>query len=907
MKSFRISLINLLGLYLIFSEDHSGCCLDTVWQPPRPNISPLQAISDKQILVVSWLVNHSGLAGNLYEIQISRAENHIIIYSANVSVPSADSHEYTWTWTSDLPLECVNHSVRIRHLYNQSFLSPWSEWVTNNGVEAKDRTKLFPLHQVLREGTSGVFCCVPPVGVNITNITLNKKKYPIISIGARVKAIVVPNLTIPKITPKVLLLTCSDTSGKGDSYIWNYVSFPPQKPRHLNCVTSDMTTVTCTWDPGRARDLYDHNKQTCTLHIENSDQAPITCGPSSCTFQAIPDLEEYNISVVVKDQLGEETASYSFNISERVSPVMEWGGVSPGITDTTLSWIVQGNLTQMNLLCQVAVDPGSTTELNCKSVSDPCEVKLQHLLPNTRYSTRARCSVDGRFWGKWTKPIPFATYPFVTLDLWRRIKQMSDPHSRQVTLLWKLDVLGSATIQGFTVHGSQEGQNRTESIPALDSEQTQAEVPIGPGQYDFTVEAVLRNGPSIPAHITIPKLDNTKNLLVEKQLNSNSAGGFNLSWAEEDTATCGFTVEWCILGNAVPCTLQWIHLPEGNNTLFLAAGNFKAGSRYTFNIYGCTENGHRLLEIQTGYSQELKAVQSPSLVEPVQITSSTVTLEWHYNEADPSHPAFITGYLVIVQEIGGHTARMFNVSDPRKKSVTIEGLKQSHKYVFSVSALTKKGPGEPAKIRITTKANYTAHLAKILTPILLLLGCTVLLWPRRKTLRRGLKKVFAYPAGMDIKTSELHSFLQETGERVQPHKVEECISCDIEILNTHPPLNESTTRRDPEPLNMPPSPCSQFSAPSLSPTCVPLQDYCPQSAPLLFEGPAPQQITCITNKSYFNSTVGYLFQPQEVAFSEIKPSFEPPDCLQESCSVVYGYISSDTMKNEEEDKAKNQI
>lgn len=48
---------------------------------------------------------------------------------------------------------------------------------------------------------------------------------------------------------------------------------------------------------------------------------------------------------------------------------------------------------------------------------------------------------------------------------------------------------------------------------------------------------------------------------------------------------------------------------------------------------------------------------------------------------------------------------MFNVSDPRKKSVTIEGLKQSHKYVFSVSALTKKGPGEPAKIRITTKAN----------------------------------------------------------------------------------------------------------------------------------------------------------------------------------------------------------
>uniref|UniRef100_A0A4W6BVD3 Fibronectin type-III domain-containing protein n=1 Tax=Lates calcarifer TaxID=8187 RepID=A0A4W6BVD3_LATCA len=699
------------------SCNHCVFCVP-VWQPPRPNISPLQAISDKQSLVVSWLVNHSGLAGNIYEIQISRTENHIIIYSANVSVPSTDTHQYTWTWTSDLPLECVNHSVRIRHFYNQSFLSPWSEWATNNGAEAKDKTKLFPFQQVLREGTSGVFCCVPPVGVNITNITLSKKKYPIISIGTRVKAIVVPNLTIPKNPRKALLLTCSDTSGKGDSYIWNYVSHK-SIPYSYSHFKDSLTTL-------KSQRNYDFSHLCCGKH-RNSDQAPVTCGPSSCTFQAIPDLEEYNISVVVKDQLGEETASYSFNISERVSPVTEWGGVSPGMTDTTVSWIVQGNLTQMNLLCQVAVDPGSTTELNCKSVSDPCKVKLQHLLPSTRYSTRVRCSVNGRFWGKWTKPIPFTTYPFVTLDLWRRIKQMSDPYSRQVTLLWKLDDLGSATIQGFTVQGSQEGQNRTELIPALDSEQTQAEVPIGPGQYDFTVEAILRNGPSIPAHITIPKLDDTK-----KQLNSSSAGGFNLSWAEEDTATCGFTVEWCVLGNAVPCTLQWIHLPEGNNTLFLAAGK-------------CL----------------FYSVQSPSLVEPVQITSSTVTLEWHYNEADPSHPAFITGYLVIVQEFGGHTARMFNVSDPQKKSVTIEGLKQSHKYVFSVSALTKKGPGEPAKIRITTKANcelYNIQYTRGLSFYLIFFVCLFVFSSR---LRRGLKKVFAYPAGMDIRTSELHSFLQE--------------------------------------------------------------------------------------------------------------------------------------------------
>ncbi|XP_035514491.1 oncostatin-M-specific receptor subunit beta [Morone saxatilis] len=847
MMSFRICLVYLLGFCLIFSEDHSGFCLDTVWQP---SISHLKAVNDKQSLLVTWLVKHSGFVGNIYEIQISRTENHTIIYNINISLFSMDSNEYTWAWTSDLPLECVSHSVRIRHFSNQSVPSPWSNWVTNNGVQPKDKTELFPYRRVLREGTSAVFCCVPPRGVNITSITLNDNKSYLINIGARVKALKVDNLTIPKRQIKVLSLICTDSTGK-QSYAGNYVSFPPQKPRNLSCATSDMTTVTCTWDPGRKRDQFDRNVQTRTLHIENSDQAPIQCEQSSCTFSAIPQLEEYNISVLVKDQLGEETESYSFNISDRVIPAVEWGRVSPGVTDTTLSWIVQANLTQLNLLCQVTTDPGSTTEMNCNSVSGLCKVKLE-LLPNTRYSTRVRCSVNGRLWGEWTQLRFFTTCPLVTLDVWRRIKQLSDPNSRQVTLLWSLHVPDSAAtvnIQGYIVQWSQEAQNWTEW---RDSGQTQAEVSIGPGQYEFTVQAVLHIDSTLSAHITIPKSDG-ENLPVEKRLNNSTPAGFSLSWDQLDTATCGYTVEWCILGHAVPCTLHWMKIAKGNNTLFLPARNFKEGCRYTFNIYGCMENGHRLLEIQTGYSQELTSLQSPNLVEPVQSTSSSVTLEWHYSEDDPAHPAFITGYLVMVQKVGsdmpqGHAANLFNVSvaDPRRKSVTIEGLQQNQEYTLSVSALTKEGPGQPASITIRTRTNYSAHVAKILIPILLLLGCTILLWPQRGKAKNRLKKIFVYPAGMNIQIPELDSFLQETSEKLQSQNVE-CSCCDIEILNTSVPLNETSTVNDPEPINTLTSSGSQ-SSPSacLSLSCVPLQaEYCPQSVTAL------QQTVCITNKTYF--------------------------------------------------------
>ncbi|XP_036954638.1 oncostatin-M-specific receptor subunit beta isoform X1 [Acanthopagrus latus] len=889
-------LVNLLGFYLILFEGWSGFCSETVWQPPRPSISHLQAISDRQTLMVSWLVSLSGLVGDVYEIQIGRAENHTVIYNRNVSLLSLDSDEYTWAWTSDLPLECVDHSVRIRRLYNKSVPSPWSSWRTNDGVQVEDKTQMFPSQRVLIEGTSAMFCCVPPRGLDITDITFDNKQHTPISVGAGVKAIMVVNLTIPNRPIKGLTLSCRDSTGK-KSRMWNYVSFPPQKPKDLSCVTTDMTAVHCTWDSGREQHLYELNKQTITLHIENSDRAPINCKPSSCIFPAVPQLEEYNIRVMVKDPLGEETESHSFNISDRVRPVVEWDGVSLGVTDTTVSWIVQGKLTRPNLLCQLTTDPGSTTELSCNSVRGSCTAKLEPLLPSTRYSTRVRCSVNGRLWGEWTQPIAFTTCPLVTLDLWRKIKQQSDPNSRQVSLFWTPHVSGpaaTANIQGYLVQWSQDGQNWTE---CKDGGQTQAEVSIGPGQCDFSVQAVLRTSCTVTytAHITIPQRDDRGIRPVEKRFSSGTASGFNLSWDEQDSAVCGYTVEWCILGNAVPCTLRWMKVPEGRNTLFLPARDFKAGCRYTFNIYECTENGHRLLETQTGYSQELKFVQSPSLVEPVQSTSSSVTLEWRYDVDDPAHPAFITGYLVTVQEVApdtplGHVAYLFNVTvaEPQRKSVTIDGLQQNHEYAFSVSALTKEGPGQPASITIRTGTNLhrpwthldSAHLAKILTPILLLLCCTILLWPQRKTLK-WLKGIFVYPAGMNIKIPELDSFLHETVEWLQPQRVDECSSCNIEILYTRPPLNEPTTLSDAGPQSTPPSPGTH--------SCPPLQaEYCPQSVTVLLRD--REALLCVTNKAYFHTVEEDLSEAQ-VRLSE---TCEPSESLQGSCSVEYDYISNGT-------------
>lgn len=121
-----------------------------------------------------------------------------------------------------------------------------------------------------------------------------------------------------------------------------------------------------------------------------------------------------------------------------------------------------------------------------------------------------------------------------------------------------------------------------------------------------------------------------------------------------------------------------VALPGFGPHALLFTENFKSGCRFTFHIYGCTENGHELLEIQTGYTEELREcgsrrsrllpasalceiglfppqnsnsefVAAPSLVNFTS-ESSSVTLEWRYDQDDLDHPAFITGYLVTVQE-----------------------------------------------------------------------------------------------------------------------------------------------------------------------------------------------------------------------------------------------------------------
>ena len=221
-------------------------------------------------------------------------------------------------------------------------------------------------------------------------------------------------------------------------------------------------------------------------------------------------------------------------------------------------------------------------------------------------------------------------------------------------------VSGSAPdsiIQGYVIEWSEEDSRWS---GWRDRGETQAEFSIGSGRYDVIVSAVVHAGSNVSAHITIPQREDGgggeprtptgaglwgKLRLVSAQKPPWFGSGFMapqllastcpgttrkpplvvIQWsgASQETtilvpcngwrcqrgATCCLYLLVLLFCFGVfcndPVAWRFVFVPS-THVRFCFTGNFKAGCRFTFNIYECTENGHKLLEIQTGYAQELR-------------------------------------------------------------------------------------------------------------------------------------------------------------------------------------------------------------------------------------------------------------------------------------------------------------
>lgn len=83
-----------------------------------------------------------------------------------------------------------------------------------------NRLRLFPTEEVLQEGSSVFFCCIPPDGARVTALYFSNTPYPLIHISQRVRAISVLGLNATKIGVN---LFCEDDWGN-EQGVLNYVT-----------------------------------------------------------------------------------------------------------------------------------------------------------------------------------------------------------------------------------------------------------------------------------------------------------------------------------------------------------------------------------------------------------------------------------------------------------------------------------------------------------------------------------------------------------------------------------------------------------------------------------------------------------------------------------------------------------
>ncbi|MFT7797328.1 leukemia inhibitory factor receptor-like [Arapaima gigas] len=750
-------------------------------QSPTPTNVTLNSDPRRQTLRVMWrgyerAPCYSGAC--TFQVQVARGTHTNVVNKSDVTV-RAENGWWSWTWFSEWPLQCADHLVRVGG-FN------WTKWVVNEGKKEPqdgqlEGIRLFPKQKVvIKEGSTQGFCCIPTNGSKIMAMNFNRRNYSASDIGDGVKGIIVENLS-STMTNGGVYFQCTDSSGE-NTWHMNYVTFLPQKPQNLTCETKNLRTVNCTWNPGRKPNLADKYKPNYTLLIQNSSKPAIQCQSSFCTFSTIPGWKKYNLTVMVMNDLGQESESYVSNLTDMVSLVPLHVSVEPGVHSADVSWSLEGDFSGMEIVCQIRSGVDSTpVEWTFQGLAGEYKGRLDALQSYTEYNVSVSCSLAGANQGSrtWVRSQLFRTQmkaPSVTLDLWRTIELFDQ--GRNVTLLWKKSQNNSETnIKSYQIVWDEQ---KNLSISTNDN---RAAVTIGLRRCEISVRAVNDAGSSKPATIIIPPMELVSGPPPEtKRLKNGTLKGFSLSWVADANATCGYTVEW--YSPSEDPEVQWKTLPVNSTSLVLPADTFTfhSGHRYIFRIFGCTRDGHWLLEEQAGYTKEEKPTKRPVQVEVDFLT--TAELRWTFQEDDPTHPGFITGYLVTVQWGNNSQKSPYTipVADPRLKTCTIPNLLEDMEFTVFVQAQTVAGLG-PQSDPVKNHPNYSGFL-KILASFLVLLGLGLLMCAFHKLTKDYILKVFCKPVKITVAILELDSSLYQVSEKIQVVQAEDCPCCEIEILET---------------------------------------------------------------------------------------------------------------------------
>ncbi|XP_063177475.1 oncostatin-M-specific receptor subunit beta isoform X2 [Chroicocephalus ridibundus] len=670
----------------------------------------------RQQLLVEWDVVKSAHDAELamsFEIQVRRLDETTTMWTEfhNVTLDKSGNPLH-WVWDSDLPLECVSHSVRIRSKAEASKIwSQWSLWETVLGLDTSNNSgaQIFPNEKIVEEGSDITFCCIGRKGQIIKKLFIDPGVGVFRHTNSQVGFLTLKNVSHHGVPHSSVYCQESCSEEQCYDHAVFFVGKPPDTPNDFSCQTQDMRIITCTWSQGDTH-LYGRHSPKYILFEEFSQKmvpCTVSCSEQcSCSWD-IGQQRICNITVTVENPLGKKTATDVFDVTHRIYPAAPFQ-LWEECTDTKITLYWKHRNKGIELFCQTEVlQPDGKVELHNSSDThlDYASITLGGLQPYTGYTVRVRCGVANHFWrwSEWSEARTIRTTestPSGTLDIWREIIPVQG--GRNVTLFWKQAPSFRANGRNISYEVTWkkvEDGSKPESI-SFSSVYNSTRISIDNHSYRISIMAKNNVNCSLPSVLIIPTATGTEEL-KEEQVNGTDDGIF-ISW-EPRHIYDSYIIDWCNYPMLQPCDLQWKRFGPDTSSALINSVAFVPGVRYNFHIYGSAANRASLLEKKTGYLKELPPLHDPT-VEKVELTSSAVTLSWDYHLKNES--GFVRGYHVYVSPVqedcslkgskkhvlpDGAVLCKYTIENPEEKRYTVKHLLPNTKYKLVVKAYTGAG------------------------------------------------------------------------------------------------------------------------------------------------------------------------------------------------------------------------
>ncbi|XP_053557193.1 oncostatin-M-specific receptor subunit beta [Bombina bombina] len=785
-----------------------------------PLILELRNDSYEQRLYVKWNVSNLSNTSSseiIFHFQVSRHKEMKIIFNEYFNTTLNEQLQpFTWSWKSDLPLECASHSVRIRSSVDGKYItedkewSIWSPWKTFYGADTADlsKTLIFPYNKIVHEGSSISFCCIPEKKKNVVSLSYYN--------GAQIISqstftnnetfiINVKNVSLTKPFGANVICNLSPSARSGTVL---FVTKPPDKPKHLSCETQDIVILKCSWDPGKESNLYGIRAIKYTLHEQLSGKNSSSCSRDSCAWPIERGQMIYNFTLTAVNALGKRSINSIINITERVRPLTPTNleEIYLNSSHISLNWMLNANYTGFKLICQTELQKNGTVELRNITMNgeakSPYSVNLERLQPNTNYKFRVRYITDTPVskWGNWSETYTFKTQecaPAAAPDIWRDVKENGT--GRSVILYWRHlpESYARGNVISYNVFWQpldDTSETKSKTISPLHN-RTQINI----DSRAYVIRMTVQNGAGIspPSELRIPDATENDSRNIKEEKANGTKNGVLISWSCLPNVFHGFVIDWCNYPRSEHCDFQWKKISSNFHNDVIVSDAFKAGVRYDFRIHGLNVDGGYLLAYSTGFKQEL----APSVAPQVKISnmeSQAISITWESYPTGKSQEGFIVGYNVYLKSTGGgceikeakdlvlsdgsHVCK-FVINDPEKKNFMIRGLYANTKYEIRVTALT--GGGEsPYEIKnMQTPSNSQGVFLAIILPVIIFSIIVLILSIMTYWKRRWIQE-YCYPVIPDPRKGQLLSL---DGLKANSDKKvmipTACITQSVQIVN----------------------------------------------------------------------------------------------------------------------------